>query len=166
MTPALTYIQQGIAFARVYAIYAVVVGIFALAGLVLAILQINSSANAPAQADIWALPKVAPTAPFQMLDSDVYNQFWSEEPRAAKTKAKTETVKQKPIIPWRFLGTVDRGKLISAVIEIEGKRIQQMKNGETLPDGTAIVGIEEGALTIQRQGSAQTLRLFAEKKPE
>lgn len=140
-------------------------GGFLAVGVAVGVLRISATANVPDQSETWSLPKITPPKAVAFSADDVGTRFWSEQPRATKKKD-DDKVKKAPVIPWRFIGTVNQGAGLVAVIEIGGTKVKWMKAGEPLPDGAVISEISEGQLLIDRQGSPQTLRLFVEKKSE
>lgn len=156
-------LPQALSTLRQYTPHLTAVGVCILLGIALGILRMNAAANVPEQAERWALPKITPPTIVDLTAEQIAARFWSEQPRAAKTKAVVEV--KKPVEQWRFVGTVDQGATLLAVIETAGK-ISRLKIGQTLPDGAVITEITEGKLSIDRQGTPQTLLLFVEKKPE
>lgn len=152
-------VPQLLAAARQYTPHLTALGICVILGTAWGLLRINATAKLPDQADRWELPSIAPPVLTELTADQVAARFWSEQPRAPKKK---EAEVKKPVDQWRFVGTVDQGTLLLAVIETEGK-VRRLKAGDTLPDGGTIVDVSEGALAIDAQGTPQTLRLFVEK---
>ena len=112
----------------------------------------------PAKSDVqdrWTLPVWTPYKAANRADV-IANSLWGEDAdRAPKADAE-----KKEVPPWRFIGTIQDGRTLLAVIEIEGKRIARMKSGEDLPNGAKITAVVDGRLSYDEGGVAHTIKLF------
>jgi len=158
-------VQNILDLAQPYSPYLLAVAICAALGLALGVIRINVSTGASEQPERWALPSLTPPQIPNMTADEVTASFWTEQPREAKKTAETEPVK-KPEGQWRFIGTIDQGQILVAVIEVDGKKLQRLKSGDFLPDGSSLKEVSESAISIERQGALQSMRLFLEKKVE
>lgn len=135
-----------------------------LAGLAFGFLRISASADVAAQSERWNLPKDITTQFSPLTPEDIAARFWNTQP--IEPKKKTDAVVKKSAPAWRFVGTFDQGAALLAIIELDTGKVQQLKNGDTLPDGAVITKVMESALSFERQGAEQTARLFVESKSE
>jgi len=151
-------------YAGAYATHGVALVVFAALGVGLGFLRINNSTQTPDLVEKWAMPPLQRSEPNTYPAEDFAAAFWAEQPRATKKKADAQPVKK--VIPWLFVGTVDQGKTMRAVIALDTGKLQRLQVGDALPDGATISSIASGQLTFERDGSARSIRLFAEKKAE
>ena len=107
-------------------------------------------------ADRWSLPRWAPYVAGPKREELARLQLWVEEP--GKRKEEAVTVAATP--PWRFIGTVKEGSRMRAVIELEGKKVQRLSQGDALPNGAQIVTIGNGEISYNEDDSQKTLKLF------
>jgi|GEM_PF-4294342 len=155
-------LQDALAAARPYAPHLLVVGAFALAGIGVGVIQVNSKADLPEQRDRWALPAVAGAPSTPVSVDDVTGLFWTEQPRQSRRKTAAEPPKK--VTPWTFVGTIDQGMQRVAVVATESNKILRLAPGDTLPDGAKVTDIVEGQLSFERDGASQTIKLFVEQK--
>ncbi|MBL8644551.1 MAG: hypothetical protein JNK21_11510 [Rhodospirillaceae bacterium] len=144
--------------------YAAALGGFAALGLLMGVIEINTSIDSKLSKEPWSLPPTAKTQVTPPDEDDIAARFWVEGPQAAKKKKVEE--KKTPLDKWTFVGTVDHGQGLVGVVVIEGKGVRNVRSGEALPDGTKITDVSDGSLSFEREGQARTIRLFAENKPE
>ena len=149
-------------YTRQFAPHVTAVAIFSLLGAAWGALNIGSSNFVDGEIEAWALPRPTILSADPLPAEGGYDRFWSEEERTPKKKV-AEPLKT-PANKWRFIGTADQGISLVAVIEINGKRVQIVKIGDALPDGSTVSHIAEGELSFELEGSARTVRLFQENK--
>lgn len=142
----------------------ILLGTFLTAGVGLGLIQINFSVGTSDQIEKWSLPVSLPMNPSSLSDDEISTRFWTEQPRASKKKDEP-TKKAVAVVPWKFLGTVDQGKTLVAVITTDNGKVRRLSNGDALPDGSIITQISSGVLSLERDGKASTIRLFLEKNP-
>lgn len=162
MQPAIRILQQ---YLFEYRPHVMALGVSLVLGVVIGIVRANTTSSAAEQAERWRLPNATNAPATGPSAEDINTLFWAETPRELKKKADPNAAKKK-IEAWRFVGTVDQGPDVVAVIEIGGTKISRLKVGATLPDEAVITKIDEGELTLDRQGTPQTVRLFLENKPQ
>lgn len=136
------------------------VGVAILMGLLVGVLAVTAKVQSVDAADRWSFPKWAPYNAGAKREV-AHLLTWADDPNK-----KTDTVVKIVVPPWRFIGTVQDGRKNVAVIELDqGKRVQRMASGETLPTGAKIVKVGQGELVYSQDGEEKIIKLFALEKP-
>ena len=141
---------------RFYVPHLVALGAAVAAGASMGFVTIFARPPAVDTADRWSLPRWAPYVAGPKREELARLQLWVEEPG----KRKEEAVKVAATPPWRFIGTVREGSRMRAVIELEGKKVQRLSQGDALPNGAQIVTIGNGEISYNEDDSQKTLKLF------
>lgn len=147
-----------------YFSHAITVGLFAVAGVLFGLIRANSSAGLAPQVDKWSIPKTSAPAALEVNTEEIASRFWTEQARGPKKKAEPQIVKK--VAPWNFVGTINQGGQVIAVIATEKNKILRLKVGDLLPGDEKIIEIAEGQFSFEREGGPQTLKLFVESKPK
>jgi hypothetical protein len=148
---------------RAYYPHLSALGIAILLGVVVAAFKLASDPPAVDTADRWPFPQWAPYRAGAQRDVLARAALWTEDP----TKAKVLVEKKPEGPPWRFIGTLQEGEVRIAVIELDqGKRVQRIAAGQSLPNGAVIKSIETNALTYDENGVEKALRLFGPQKTD
>ncbi len=138
----------------------VAAGVAVLLGLLVGIFAVTAKVQSVDTADPWSFPKWAPYSAGAKREI-AHLLTWADDPTRKK-----DVVVKIVIPPWRFIGTVRDGKNDVAVIELDqGKRVQRMTSGETLPSGAQIVKVSAGELIYSQDGEEKVIKLFAPEKP-
>lgn len=138
-------------------------GIALFLGVVVAVFKLASDPPAVDTADRWPFPQWAPYRAGPQRDVLARTALWAEDP----TKVKVVVEKKPEGPPWRFIGTLQEGKTRIAVIELDqGKRIQRIAPGQSLPNGALIKSIDTTTLTYDENGVEKALRLFGPLKTD
>ncbi|MGE0282440.1 MAG: hypothetical protein AB7P20_17760 [Rhizobiaceae bacterium] len=150
-------------FLRPYYAHLAALGVAIALGLTVAAFKLASDPPAVDTADRWPLPQWAPYRAGPLRDALARTPIWAEDP----TKAKVVVEKKPEGPPWRFIGTLQEGKVRLAVIELDqGKRIQRVAAGQPLPNGAVITKIDTTTLTYDEGGVEKALRLFGAAKTD
>jgi hypothetical protein len=150
---------------RQFAPHTVLIAACSILGAAWGALEINAAGTIDEKPETWTLPQAALPQIVTASPNGISDRFLVDESRAPVKKKVTETTKKEPVNKWRFIGTIDQGAVFVAAIEVNGKRVQSFKVGDTLPDGTIVTKVNKGILSFEREGTNQTMRLFEEKKP-
>lgn len=135
----------------------------ALLGLTVAAFKLAADPPAMDTTDRWPFPQWTPYRAGPEREALARTAIWAEDP----TKAKPVAEKKPDAPPWRFIGTLHDGKQRLAVIELDqGKRIQRMGAGQSLPNGAVISKIETTTLTYDEGGTEKALKLFGLSKTD
>ena len=143
---------------RAYFPHIAAVVVFAVLGVLNGLFQAMRTPADPNIREIWAVPQ---WAPYQAGDKRVELaklEIWDGKKVAAEKSAAP------PQQPWRFVGTVRRGKAYAAVILTGEGRIQRAIEGDMLPGGEKILAVENGTLQIDANGTTQQLKTFHNEK--
>lgn len=136
------------------------VGVAIVLGLAVGVFAVTTKVQSVDTADRWSFPKWAPYNAGAKREI-AHLLTWVDDPNKKK-----EAVVKVVVPPWRFIGTVQDGKKNVAVIELDqGKRVQRMSTGETLPTGAQIVKVGQGELVYSQDGEEKSIKLFALEKP-
>jgi hypothetical protein len=136
-------------------------GIAILLGLTVAVFKVVSDPPAVDTADRWPFPQWAPYRAGPQRDALARATIWTGDP----TKAEAVVEKKPEGPPWRFIGTLQEGPMRIAVIELDqGKRVQRITAGQTLPNGALIKSIDTTTLTYDEDGVEKALKLFGLSK--
>lgn len=131
--------------------------------LVISIFKVAGEPPVVDTADRWPFPKWAPYKAGQLRQASAAHNPLTLDP----TKAKVEPEKRFVGPPWRFIGTLQDGKTRIAVIELDqGKRIQRVSSGGTLPNGGLIKSVDVSQLTYDEGGVEKVLKLFGAAKTD
>jgi len=143
---------------RAYFPHIAVVAVFAVLGALNGVFQAVSDPADPNIRETWSVPQ---WAPYQAGDKRVELaklEIWDGKKVAAAKPAAP------PQQPWRFVGTVRKGKAYAAVILTGEGRIQRAIEGDVLPGGEKILAVENGTLQIDANGTTQQLKTFHDEK--
>lgn len=74
--------------------------------------------------------------------------LWGLPPDGVEGKAKQQDVAEK-VIEWRVLATRITGKERSLLVLIDKNKLEQIKEGEVLPDGSLVKAVTPNGYTLQ-----------------
>jgi hypothetical protein len=162
MKPRTAHVLAGLRMLRFYIPHLTALGVAILAGLGMGIVALSPRISDADPAARWPLPHWTPYKAGPSREEMSHLTIWAEE---GGGKRKVDIAAAPPAPPWRFIGTVQEGKRRLAVIEIDqGRKVQRLDTGETLPNGAMVVAIGTGELTYTEDDTQKTLKLFAPEK--
>lgn len=130
-------------------------------GIAVAVLKASAEPKAVEAVDRWPFPQWTPYRAGDQRKAMASRALWVADP----SRAKAAPVQKVTVPPWRFIGTLQDGKTRLAVIELDqGKRVQRVASGATLPNGATITRIESNELGYNEDGAEKVLRLFGADK--
>ncbi len=132
-------------------------GLALFLGLIVGAFKISGVPTAVDIADRWPLPQWTPFRAGPQRDALAGMALWTVDP------ARTVVEEKKVATPsWRFIGTIQEGESRVAVFEVDdGKRVQRLSRGESLPNGAQIVDIAANELRYNDGDTENVLRLFS-----
>ncbi len=142
-----------------YKPHAVALLFFALLGGLSGLLQAVRQPTNPNVKETWAVPDWSVYHVGDQRQQLAELEIWDGKKVALKVPVQVKST-------WQFVGTVRKGKVFTAVIELGGetKRIQRAVAGDVLPNGEKILAVENGMLQIDANGIQQDIRLFQQEK--
>ena len=160
----LSALRDKFSFAHPYAPHILAISLFALVGILLGFVRVNSATGLAPQLDKWVVPKTTKPSVAEVNAEEIASRLWTEQARASKKKAEPAIVKK--VAPWSFVGTITQGGHLVAVIATEKNKILRLNASDLLPGDEKIIEIREGQISFEREGAPQTLKLFVESKPK
>jgi len=156
-------IQQRLTVLAPYAPHLGALGVAVVLGFGVAAFKVSGDPPAVDTADRWPVPQWAPFRAGPQRDALARAGLWTPDP----TRAQQTVEPQVAGPPWRFIGTLREGKSQMAVIELDqGKKVQRVTSGETLPNGALIKNIDTSTLTYDENGVEKVLKLFGVGKTD
>lgn len=154
-------LQVYLPLVRPYFPHGAVLLVFALLGLANGLFHAAKRVDNPHLNDNWTLPSwtryhVGPEKA-KLVEMDIWDGQKSPNVKPKETVQATKA--------WRFVGTVRTGKNYTAMIQLESEgRVQRIAQGDTLPNGEKVIGVNNGALQIENNGDQQEIKLFQSDK--
>jgi hypothetical protein len=163
MKPRIEKLLTSLRVLRFYIPHVTALAMALLAGVGIGFSTIFARPPTVDTADRWALPHWAAYHAGSKPNELSHMALWAEDP----TKHKDDATAKPPAPPWRFIGTVQDGKRLLAMIELDqGKRVQRLGAGDPLPNGAPVKTINFGELTYMENDTETTLKLFGVAKDQ
>jgi hypothetical protein len=152
---ALAQLRGYLPLARPYIPHGAALLLFALLGWLNGYFQVTKSVNNPHLKDTWSLPTWAPASAGPEKEELAGLDIWDGQKSKSQKKNLVQDSKA-----WRLVGTVRTGKKYTAIVQIDGGRIQHIALGDVLPNGEKVTGVANGTLQIDNNGTQQEIKLF------
>ena len=153
-------------YARQFAPHMALIATCSILGVAWGIIEIRTAGTIDDKPETWNLPHATVSQIVTEPVSGIADRFLVNEALTPIKKKMPDKAKKEPANLWRFIGTINQGTTLLAAIEVNGQRVQNLKSGDSLPDGSTVTNITKGILSFEREGASQTVRLFEEKKPK
>ena len=134
-----------------------------VAGLIVAVVVVGLNApqptapaplaTAPAQ-DTWQLPELPDNNSKKAIETITARDLWGSVRAAANGPL------AKPI--WRYAGVIRQGKERYVLINIDGKPVSILKEGDELPDNAKIVKIEDDRFFVLIDGQQRVFGSYTQ----
>ena len=151
-------------YARQFTPHMALIATCVILGVAWGILEIRAAGTIDDKPETWSLPQATVSQIVTAPVNGITDRFLVDEARTPIKKKTPDKAKKGPANLWQFIGTIDQGANFLAAIEVNGQRVQNLKSGDSLPDGSTVTNITKGILSFEREGASQTVRLFEEKK--